>query len=97
MLLSEWAVMFGIDPAEPCAALLQADALPEQYGGSGEDLRALLPLGDLERAWLFRRHQEEPNAEPSVEYRTMSCHFDPQIEVPSEVLRAPGTAVLQRP
>ena len=29
----------------------------------------------------------------AVQYRTMKCHFDPDLEVPSDVYRAPGTLV----
>jgi len=28
-----------------------------------------------------------------IQYRTLKCHFEPDLEVPSEVYRAPGTLV----
>jgi len=28
-----------------------------------------------------------------VQYRTMKCHFEPDLELPSDVYRAPGTLV----
>lgn len=93
LLLSGWAVLYPT-PGGPCMAALDAEGLPEQLGGTGEDLSALLLLADLKSSWLFRRVRDEPGAAPRLEYRPMSCRFDAGLRLPPEVLRAPGTAVL---
>jgi hypothetical protein len=91
-LLSDWAVLHG-SPDTACLAALEADGLPEQMGGTGEDVSALIPLAEPEVSWLFRRVRDDASSTPELEYRIMSCRFDAKLEVPSEVLGAPGTSV----
>ena len=51
--------------------------------------RAILLLDDLEHSWMFRSSDEGD----TIQYRSMSCRFDPSAEVPFEVYGAAGTLV----
>lgn len=61
------AIAYGTR-AEPCVAVYEAVATDER--GRGEETTALLPLGDLEHAWIFRAD------DGGVAWRTMRCAFD---------------------
>ena len=87
LFLSAGAVLYGT-PENACATALDADEVAEG-GAPLRRERTLLLLEDLEHSWLFRSSPDS-NA---VQYRTMKCHFDPDLEVPSDVFRAPGTLV----
>jgi hypothetical protein len=87
LFLSSGAVLYGT-PESACATALDADEVPFD-GAAPRRERALLLLEDLEHSWLFRSIPDS-NA---VQYRTMKCHFEPDLEVPSDVYRAPGTLV----
>jgi len=78
-------------------------ATPGGYGYGGgygtaptptapEREEAVILLDDLEHAWLFK-HAAQAGGRTRVEYRLMSCRFDPGIEVPPEVYDAQGTLV----
>ncbi len=92
VMLTDGAVLHGT-PSDPCVATFDAVTVPTETFSAEE--RALVPLDDLERAWLFRWGREEEGRR-IAEYRTMSCRFEPTLEVPAEVLRLPGTTVLRR-
>ena len=79
--------MYGT-PENACATALDADEVAFESVALRRE-HALLLLDDLEHSWLFRSTSDS-NA---LQYRTMKCHFDPDLEIPSEVYRAPGTLV----
>jgi len=85
LFLSAGAVLYGT-PENACATAFDADELAFDNAALRRE-RALLLLDDLEHSWLFRSTADS-NA---VQYRTMKCHFEPDLEVPSDVYRAPGT------
>ena len=85
LFLSAGAVLYGT-PETACATALDADELAFDSAALRRE-RVLVLLDDLEHSWLFRSSADS-NA---VQYRTMKCHFEPDLEVPSEVYRAPGT------
>jgi hypothetical protein len=85
-MLTGDAVLHGTSEA-PCAAALEVDVVrsgPER----ALDERAILILDDLEHAWLLRRvdHQETGGR---IEYRSMSCRYEPGLEIPEELLGEP--------
>jgi hypothetical protein len=87
--ITAYAVLHGT-PQAPCVAAFDAEPLlPEGAEASGA--RAILPFGDLQQSYLFRSTTQ--NQVVKVEYRTMSCRFDPAAEVPPELYRAPGALV----
>jgi hypothetical protein len=87
LFLSSGAVLYGT-PENACATALDADEVVFDPATPRRE-RALLLLEDLEHSWLFR---SVPDAN-AVQYRTMKCHFEPDLELPSDVYRAPGTLV----
>jgi len=87
LFLSAGAVLYGT-PENACATALDAEELAFESTALRRE-RALLLLEDLEHSWLFRA----VSGSNAVQYRTMKCHFEPDLEVPSEVYRAPGTLV----
>jgi hypothetical protein len=64
------------------------------HGGapSTEREAAVILLDDMDRAWLFRQ-ATQPTGRTRIEYRVMSCRFDPAVEVPPEVYEVAGTLV----
>ncbi|MEP7049025.1 MAG: hypothetical protein ABJB12_01680 [Pseudomonadota bacterium] len=91
LFLSNSAVLHGT-PQNACAAAFGADEVIMD-GATSRHEQVLLLTDDLEHAWLFRQNQDPAGAPTGVQYRTMKCHFDPDLDVPSEVYRAPGTLV----
>lgn len=87
LFLSAGAVLYGA-PENSCATAFDADELAFDNAALRRE-RVLLLLEDLEHSWLFRSNADA-NA---VQYRTMKCHFEPDLELPSDVYRAPGTLV----
>ena len=87
LFLSAGAVLHGT-PSNACVTAFDADEVAFDSASLRRE-RALLLLEDLEHSWLFRSIPESK----LVQYRTMKCHFDPDLEVPSDVYRAPGTLV----
>ncbi len=83
-LLTGKAVMYGT-PASPCVAAYDAEGVKLE----GADLHgesAILPVDDLDHAWLFRT--APASSRGRIEYRTMKCRFDTSVEVPPELYRA---------
>jgi hypothetical protein len=89
-MISSSAVLHGT-PEAPCAAAFELEPVvtPGDPNASTTE-RALILLDDLEHAWLFRP-AEAKGEQLGVEYRTMNCRFEPSLEVPAEIQRAPGT------
>jgi hypothetical protein len=87
-LLTAGAVVHG-SPAAPCAAGWEA------WSAAHEKMSAVLS-GDLARSWIFRvvsapgKPGEAPS--PSVEYRAMTCRYDPAATIPDAVWNEKGTA-----
>ncbi len=93
-MLTGDAVLYGTKAA-PCAAAFDLHSAP----GGGVDPATteggLLLVDDLAHAWLFRRTREGGEG-ARVEYRSMSCHFDPNLELPDEILNAPEALAPKR-
>jgi hypothetical protein len=89
------AVLFGSAEA-PCAAAFEV--LP--VTGSGTEPppaeRVILLLDDLEHAWMIRQVREPGAERTGIEYRTMSCRFEPNLEVPEEIQRSPEALAPRR-
>ncbi len=92
VLLTTGAVVHG-SPASPCVGAFHA----ESAGRAG--LSAVIP-GDPARSWLFRTTDGPPPGEkkradakgPALEYRPMTCHYDPNAAVPDVVWSQDGTS-----
>lgn len=91
LLLSSGAVLYGT-PENACVTAYDADEVAIDNAQLRRE-RALLSLDDLEHSWLFRLLQDPGGASSVVQVRTMKCHFEPDLEVPNEVFRAPGTLI----
>ena len=89
VFLTDDAVLHGT-PEHPCAAALDADPVRlTSSGGSARERALLFPDGS---SWLFRLAAVEGGRrEARVEYRSMSCRPDPNLEPPPEVYELPGT------
>jgi hypothetical protein len=89
------AVLFGSAEA-PCAAAFEV--LP--VTGSGTEPppaeRGILLLDDLEHAWMIRQSREPAVERTGVEYRMMTCRFEPSLEVPEEIQRSPEALAPRR-
>jgi hypothetical protein len=88
------AVLFGSAEA-PCAASFEAAPVTIP----GADLapeRAVLLLDDLEHAWIVRQVSDPGLERTGIEYRTMSCKFDPNLDVPEEISGAPEALAPRR-
>lgn len=91
LLVTSGAVMYGT-PKSPCVAAFDAEVVPlEMNEGRTEGERAILPTDDLEHAWLFRNVSDARGA--AVEYRNMSCRYDPTVEVPAEAYSVSGATI----
>ncbi|MEO7034642.1 MAG: hypothetical protein ABI548_12105 [Polyangiaceae bacterium] len=91
LFLSSAAVLHGT-PDNACATAFDAEEIAVD-SATPRNEQVLLLLDDLEHTWLFRQNRDPAAAPTGVQYRTMKCHFDPDLDVPSEVYRAPGTLV----
>jgi len=91
LFLTSGAVLYGT-PENPCAAALDGEEITLD-GIPARHERVLILLDDLEHTWLFRQTSDAGGSAASVQFRTLKCHFEPDLEIPSEVYRAPGTLV----
>ena len=91
LFISEGAVLYGT-PDNACATALDAEEVAVD-AASARGERLILLLDDLDHSWLFHLPHPTSTSQAGVQYRTMKCHFDPDLEVPSEVYRASGTLV----
>lgn len=90
VLLTGQAVMHG-SAKEPCTAAFDAEVVViDPSVGTPEQERAIIVMDDLERSWIFRTTYGTIG-EARLEYRLMSCHFDPTLEPPPEIFGQPGT------
>jgi hypothetical protein len=89
------AVLFG-SAESPCAAAFEV--LPVTAAGTEPPPaeRGILLLDDLEHGWMIRQLREPGVERTGVEYRTMSCRFDPSLEVPEEIQRSPEALAPRR-
>ncbi len=77
-------------PKSPCAAGHVA------RGVRSSPFTAAIVTGDLKRGFLFRpvdhatTTKRDPRATAAVEYRPMTCRFDPGAKLPDAVLAEPG-------
>jgi hypothetical protein len=85
VLVTGDAVLHGT-PGEPCAVAFAAATA----GASTDAVSALIFVDPAARSWAFRK-APDASREDELEYRAMSCSFDPNAEVPEEVFQAPGT------
>jgi hypothetical protein len=88
-------------PSTPCAAGWEAKGIARS------SVSAVLS-GDLTRSWLFRsvpadpsrpalpEKRPEPQATAAIEYRPMTCRFDPAARIPEAIWSEPGTARIER-
>jgi len=102
VLLTGAAVTHGA-PGSPCVAGWEAEGLRRSPVGA-------VILGDLNRAWLFRvvtsadpsaaeassTRRPPPKEITGIEYRAMSCRFDPSAPIPETVFNEPGTIRIER-
>jgi hypothetical protein len=93
-MLTGDAVLHGT-PESPCAAAFEIDAV-RMGSERPADERGIVLLDDLEHAWLLRRIEAQDGEPPRVEYRSMSCRFEPGIEIPEELLGDPAVGDADR-
>jgi hypothetical protein len=94
-LLSGDAVLHG-SRQSPCAAAFEIHPAPGGAPDPGVAEGGIILLDDLEHAWLFRKPRDTNAEGPRVEYRSMSCRFDPALELPPEILDAPEALAPKR-
>jgi hypothetical protein len=87
--LTDAAVLHGT-PSSACVSAFDAEPVTPE-GTPPPQTRAILPLSELTRSYLFRSSTQ--GALTRTEYHTMSCKLDPSAEVPPELYRAPGALV----
>ena len=94
-LLSGDAVLYG-SPAEACVAAFELNPPSSASAEAGVTERGIVLLDDLEHAWLLRKARDPTTERVRVEYRGMSCRFEPNLEVPEEILRSPEALAPKR-
>lgn len=92
-MLSGDAVLHGT-PQNPCAAAFELNTPSSSPGEAGVIERGILLLDDLEHAWLLRKPRDPERAQ--IQYRSMSCRFEPNLEIPEEIQRAPEALAPKR-
>ena len=53
-------------------------------------------LDDLEHAWLLKKPRDPGSERSQIQYRSMSCRFEPNLEIPEEIQRAPEALAPKR-
>ena len=86
--LTDAAILYG-SPESPCLGAFDTDLVRVTSAASGARERALVFADGP--SWLFRLAPDSARREPRVEYRSMSCRPDPNLELPPEVYEMPGT------
>jgi photosystem II stability/assembly factor-like uncharacterized protein len=94
-MLTGDAVLHGTKAA-PCAAAFALHSAPGGAPDPAAPESGLVLLDDLAHAWLFRRSRENGADGARVEYRGMSCRFEPNLELPEEILNAPEALAPKR-
>ena len=95
VMLTGQSVMHGT-PDSPCTAAFEAQIVPVDGGPETQGEVAILSLPELDRSWLFRRMGDDDGYPGRIEYRPMSCRFDPSLRVPAAVYKLPGTRVRRK-
>ncbi len=95
IMLTGQSVMHGT-PESPCTAAFDAQIVPVDGGPEAQGEVAILSLPELDRSWLFRRMGDDDGFPGRIEYRPMSCRFDPSVRVPAAVYKLPGTRVRRK-
>ena len=93
-MLTGDAVLHGTSEA-PCAAGFEVSVVRAGVD-RGADERGVVLLDDLEHAWLVRRVDAPDGGLARVEYRGMSCRFEPGLEIPDELLGEPAVGDADR-
>ena len=88
--------LWMVSSSDPCVAAFEAYVFSIDGGAETQNESAILPLDDLEHSWLFRVSSDETGSQAQIEYRTMSCRFDPNVRVPQQIYQAPGARVRRR-
>lgn len=91
LFLTAGAVLYGT-PESACATAYEAEEVVID-GAVARHERVVMLLDDLEHTFLFRALVDSNSGVNAVQYRTMKCHYEADVELPSEVYRAPGTLV----
>lgn len=86
--LTDAAILYGT-PQSPCLGAFDTDLVRVTSAASGARERALVFADGP--SWLFRLAPDSARREPRVEYRSMTCRPDPNLELPPEVYEMPGT------
>ena len=94
-LLTGDAVLHGTRTS-PCASAFEIHPVPGGTPDPGMTEGGIVLLDDLEHAWLLRKPRDFGAEGPRVEYRSMSCRFDPSLELPQEILDAPEALAPKR-
>jgi hypothetical protein len=94
-MLTGDAVLYG-SRSSPCAAAFEIHAAPGGSPDPGVAEGGLILLDDLDHAWLLRKPRDTGSEGPRIEYRGMSCRFDPSLELPAEILDAPEALAPKR-
>jgi hypothetical protein len=94
-LLTGDAVLHGTKEA-PCAAAFDVHPVPGGLPDPATAEGGIILLDDLAHAWLFRKAKENRPEAARVEFRGMSCRFEPNLELPEEILDAPEALAPKR-
>jgi hypothetical protein len=92
-MLSGDAVLHGTRES-PCAAAFELNTPSSVPGEPGVVERGILLLDDLEHAWLLKKARDPERAQ--IQYRSMNCRFEPNLEIPEEIQRAPEALAPKR-
>jgi hypothetical protein len=92
-MLSGDAVLHGTRE-NPCAAAFELNTVSSSAGEPGVIERGIVLLDDLEHAWLLKKARDPERAQ--IQYRSMSCRFEPNLEIPEEIQRAPEALAPKR-
>jgi hypothetical protein len=92
-MLSGDAVLHGTREAA-CVAALSLHPAPGGLPDPATTESGAVLLDDPAHAWLFRRSRDGEGVR--VDYRAMSCRFEPNLELPDEILSAPEALAPKR-
>jgi hypothetical protein len=96
VFLTDDAVLHGT-PESPCAAAYEATLVSSEGVAPAAAVEQGIVFTDpADRSWLFRSGKAASELTLALEYRAMTCRFDPATEVPVEVFREKGTLIEPR-
>lgn len=90
VFLTDAAILHGTMDAA-CAHAFDAEPVRTPLSVPGARERVLLSAEGT--SWLFRMAPDNARRETRVEYRTMKCSFDSELDIPPEVFELSGTHV----